>query len=106
MVNHTETRRMPAVRPVALVAVLAALAGSSVGCKKKTEGAGAEGATAAKHQSIQNIGSDTMVNLAQAWAEEYSKAEAGISVEVAGGGSGVGVAALINGTADIANCSR
>jgi phosphate transport system substrate-binding protein len=55
---------------------------------------------------IQNIGSDTMVNLAQAWAEEYAMVAPSISVEVSGGGSGTGVAALINGTADIANCSR
>ncbi len=55
---------------------------------------------------IQNIGSDTMVNLAQAWAEEYAVAAPNISVEVSGGGSGTGIAALINGTADIANCSR
>src|SRR5215475_5414506 len=55
---------------------------------------------------IQNIGSDTMVNLAQAWAEEYATVEPAVSVEVSGGGTGTGVAALINGTADIANCSR
>lgn len=55
---------------------------------------------------IQNIGSDTMVNLAQAWAEEYSQVEPGVSVEVSGGGSGTGIAALINGTADICNSSR
>jgi phosphate transport system substrate-binding protein len=55
---------------------------------------------------IQNTGSDTMVNLAQAWAEEYARVEPGVSVEVSGGGSGTGIAALINGTVDIANCSR
>jgi phosphate transport system substrate-binding protein len=55
---------------------------------------------------IQNAGSDTMVNLAQAWAEQYATVDAGISVEVSGGGSGTGIAALINGTVDIANCSR
>ncbi len=55
---------------------------------------------------IKNKGSDTMVNLAQAWAEAYSGVSDTVSVEVAGGGSGVGVAALINGTVDIANCSR
>ncbi len=55
---------------------------------------------------IQNIGSDTMVNLAQAWAEEYAVVNPTISVEVSGGGSGTGIAALINGTVDIANCSR
>jgi phosphate transport system substrate-binding protein len=55
---------------------------------------------------IQNIGSDTMVNLAQAWAEEYAIVKPQVSVEVSGGGSGTGVAALITGTVDIANCSR
>jgi phosphate transport system substrate-binding protein len=47
-----------------------------------------------------------MVNLAQAWAEEYAKVQPAVSVEVSGGGSGTGIAALINSTVDIANCSR
>lgn len=55
---------------------------------------------------IQNTGSDTMVNLAQAWAEAYAEIEPNVSVEVSGGGSGTGIAALISGTVDIANCSR
>ncbi len=55
---------------------------------------------------IQNTGSDTMVNLAQAWAEEYARVEPAVSVEVSGGGSGTGIAALVEGTVDIANCSR
>jgi len=55
---------------------------------------------------IQNTGSDTMVNLAQAWAEEYATVEPTVSVEVSGGGSGVGIAALIEGAVSIANCSR
>jgi len=55
---------------------------------------------------IQNTGSDTMVNLAQAWAEEYAKVDPTVSVEVSGGGSGTGIAALIEGTIEIANCSR
>ena len=60
----------------------------------------------AEKQTIKNIGSDTMVNLAQAWAEAYAKVEPSVSVEVSGGGSGIGVAALLNGTCDIANSSR
>ena len=56
--------------------------------------------------TIKNKGSDTMVNLAQAWAETYVDVTSAASVEVSGGGSGTGVAALINGTVDIANCSR
>ncbi len=55
---------------------------------------------------IQNKGSDTMVNVAQVWAEEYGKVAPDIEVEVSGGGSGVGIAALIKGAVDIANASR
>jgi phosphate transport system substrate-binding protein len=51
-------------------------------------------------------GSDTMVILAQRWAEEYMKKNPGKKVQVTGGGSGVGIAALINGTTDIADASR
>ena len=55
---------------------------------------------------IQNKGSDTLVNVAQAWAENYSKLKNDVAVAVSGGGSGTGIAALINGTVDIANASR
>jgi phosphate transport system substrate-binding protein len=55
---------------------------------------------------IQNKGSDTLVNLAQAWAEEYKKVNQSVAIAVSGGGSGTGIAALINGTVDIANSSR
>lgn len=51
-------------------------------------------------------GSDTMVNLAQAWAEEYHKVNPDISIQVTGGGSGVGIASLIDGVADMSNSSR
>ena len=51
-------------------------------------------------------GSDTMVNLAQAWAEEYNKVHPDVSIQVSGGGSGVGIAGLIDGVTDIANSSR
>ncbi len=51
-------------------------------------------------------GSDTLVILAQRWAEIYMKAHPETSIQVTGGGSGVGIAALINGTTDIANASR
>jgi phosphate transport system substrate-binding protein len=55
---------------------------------------------------IQNKGSDTMVNLAQAWAEEYRKVKPEVGIAVSGGGSGTGIASLENGTVDIANASR
>lgn len=55
---------------------------------------------------LQNKGSDTLVNVAQAWAEEYRNVDANVAVAVSGGGSGTGIAALINGTVDLANASR
>ena len=55
---------------------------------------------------IQNKGSDTLVNVAQAWAEEYRSVNPDVAVAVSGGGSGTGIAAMINGTVDIANASR
>ena len=51
-------------------------------------------------------GSDTLVILGQRWAETYMKKNPGSSIQVTGGGSGVGIAALINGTTDIAESSR
>ena len=55
---------------------------------------------------IQIKGSDTMVNLGQAWAEEFMKKNPNVSIAVTGGGSGTGIAALINGTTHIAQSSR
>ena len=64
-------------------------------------------AQAADNQHIiQNKGSDTLLNLALAWAEAYQKIEPSTSIAITGGGSGTGIAALINHTADIANASR
>jgi len=51
-------------------------------------------------------GSDTMVILSQKWAEVYMQKHPGATIQVTGGGSGVGIAALINGSTDIANSSR
>jgi phosphate transport system substrate-binding protein len=57
-------------------------------------------------KSITIKGSDTMVILGQRWAEEFMKANPDMVVQVTGGGSGTGIAALINGTTDIAQASR
>ncbi len=56
--------------------------------------------------SITVGGSDTMVNLGQALAEEFMNAYDQVDISVTGGGSGTGIAALINGTVDFANASR
>lgn len=55
---------------------------------------------------IENKGSDTIVNLALAWAEKYQNDRPDVRISVTGGGSGTGIAALVNGTVDIANASR
>ena len=55
---------------------------------------------------IENKGSDTIVNLALAWAEHYQEEHPDIRISVTGGGSGTGIASLINGTVDLANASR
>ena len=67
-------------------------------CGGRTEDAGRE--------VIQNKGSDTLVNVAQAWAESYSEVDSAVAVAVSGGGSGTGISAMINATVDIANSSR
>ncbi len=56
--------------------------------------------------SIQIKGSDTMVNLGQGWAEQFMEKNPDASIAVTGGGSGTGIAAIINGTCDIAQSSR
>jgi len=61
---------------------------------------------ASAKDSIQIKGSDTMVNLGQAWAEEYMGQNRGEFVAVTGGGSGTGISSLISGTCDIAMSSR
>lgn len=56
--------------------------------------------------TIENRGSDTLVNLALAWAERYQELHPDVRIAVTGGGSGTGLAALVNGTVDLANASR
>ena len=55
---------------------------------------------------IENKGSDTIVNLALAWAERYQAEHPEVRISVTGGGSGTGIASIINGTVDLANASR
>ena len=90
--------RLPAL--LALVLLLAPL--SSAACSRPSNSA----AAGAGQRAIQNKGSDTMVNLALAWAEVYREQRPDVAIAVTGGGSGTGIAALINGTVDIANASR
>jgi len=66
----------------------------------------AEGEVGGAGVAIQNVGSDTIVNLALAWAETYQAQHPDVRIAVTGGGSGTGIAGLVNGTVDIANASR
>jgi phosphate transport system substrate-binding protein len=88
---HSKTKRL----------ALLALALAAAAC-----GGGGEQTAKPAKTIIQNKGSDTMVNVAQVWAEEYGRAAPDVEVEVSGGGSGVGLAALLKGAVDIANASR
>ena len=67
---------------------------------------GTDSADSQPQSYIENKGSDTIVNLALAWAEQYQSDYPDIRLSVTGGGSGTGIAALVNGTVDIANASR
>ncbi len=66
----------------------------------------AQAASENSAQYIENKGSDTIVNLALAWAEKYQSEYPDVRISVTGGGSGTGIAALVNGTVGIANASR
>ena len=57
-------------------------------------------------ETITVKGSDTMVILAQRWAEVYMSKHHGVTIQVTGGGSGTGISALINSTTDVCNASR
>jgi len=84
-----------------LALILACLLGGCVG-----GGTSPAGGPAADVHAIENKGSDTLVNLALAWAEHYMRLKPDVRLSVTGGGSGTGIAAMINGTVDIANASR
>jgi phosphate transport system substrate-binding protein len=96
------------MRLVSLVLVAASLL---LGCTKTEPsaapvGSGGAPGPAPEKTTLTLKGSDTMVILGQRWAEAYMKANAGVSIQVTGGGSGTGIAALINGTTDICEASR
>jgi len=89
------------VHQVAVVVLLLSVGGGLVACgPQSSTGPGVSS------QTIENKGSDTLVNLALAWAETYMEAQPQVRISVTGGGSGTGIAAMINGTVDIANASR
>jgi len=68
--------------------------------------AAAGGADTGRLQAVQIIGSDTMVNLVQAWAEAFGPLHPEALISIRGGGSGTGLAALLNKSCDLAMSSR
>jgi len=67
---------------------------------------GAQNVESGSTEIIENKGSDTLVNLALTWAEVYMRMHPSVRISVTGGGSGTGIAAMINGTVAIASASR
>lgn len=90
---------------IAALIIVASLA--LTGCQPKTpvDNGGTTPPPPQKSTIIVN-GSDTMVNMGSALAEEFMKTTQNIEIVVSGGGSGTGIASLINGSADIAQSSR
>ncbi len=94
---------------VLAVFLTAGLAASALGCTRtesQASGDGSAGSPTVEKKEVTVKGSDTMVILGQRWAEQYMKANPGIAIQVTGGGSGTGIAALINGTTEICEASR
>jgi phosphate transport system substrate-binding protein len=96
-----------------VLALVVALAFGTLGLVGCTSDSGDEGSDNGEEStdgeltgSINVEGSDTIVNMGQAWAEAFMEEEPGVMVSVKGGGSGTGIAALLNGTVDFANASR
>jgi phosphate transport system substrate-binding protein len=93
-------------RPPSIPGLAGCLAALSAAAALVSCGRGGKAGEDAARTIIQVRGSDTMVNVAQVWAEEYRDVAPAVEVEVSGGGSGVGLAALVKGAADIATASR
>ena len=93
------------MRPSTLAYVSTCAVLALTGCPGGQADAPAGGASASKTE-LTIKGSDTMVHLVTAWSEAYMKAHPEVQISVTGGGSGTGIAAMINGTTDVCMASR
>ncbi|MHB1136606.1 MAG: phosphate ABC transporter substrate-binding protein [Coriobacteriia bacterium] len=91
-----------------LAVVMLAGAMSLAGCAAGDDPVASETGTgtAGLEGTINVQGSDTLLNVSTAWSEAFMDANSGVEVSIQGGGSGTGIAALLNGTVDFANASR
>ena len=96
---------MKATRFVFALLAVICLAAALTACQS-SDGGGGEQTGSSAEVYIENKGSDTMVNLAMVWAERYQENNPMVRISVTGGGSGTGLASLMNGTVDVANASR
>ena len=77
------------------------------GCSESAGGDSAGSGDGTELEGAINVqGSDTLLNIATAWSDAFMDANPGVDISVQGGGSGTGIASLINGTVDFANASR
>ncbi len=88
------------------IAVLLLLLQTSCDSGRKEASKGEAGSKDTSHKMISVKGSDTMVHLTSSWAEQFMAQHPDIPISVTGGGSGTGIAALLNGTTDICAASR
>ena len=95
-----------AARIAMIVTMLVAVLNILPGCGRPATSPSVTTEPSPTTKTIVNKGSDTIVNMALAWAEAYPAQHPEVRISVTGGGSGTGIAALINGTVDIANASR
>ncbi|MBD3348533.1 MAG: phosphate ABC transporter substrate-binding protein PstS family protein [Candidatus Eisenbacteria bacterium] len=86
----------------ALATVAAALLVAGAGCRKRQRPGGVEGPSG----KLTIVGSTTLLEVSQKWAEAFEKKHPAVRVSVAGGGSGVGIKTLLNESCDVANASR
>jgi phosphate transport system substrate-binding protein len=91
-----------------LIAFLVMMASGLSGCSGRHDAkqSGSASQVGAAGEVITIKGSDTMVILAQTWAQRFMALHPNVVLQVSGGGTGTGLAALVNGTADIATASR
>lgn len=94
------------MKSAAFLASLSLLVAGCGGGERSDVAGTSPSASAGRDKPITVKGSDTMVILGQRFAEEYMKRNPGTVIQVTGGGSGTGIAALINGTVDLAQSSR